>query len=384
MEIVLACVVDPTQPKSGNQLRDHHLARCLQSYGRLTTIATASDTTTRRETSAGTQTFLSPRRSRGLALAKGLLPGKLHHSEWLPLPLEDRRVQSAIKSADVMVLSMLYPADQITAVFGESLRSKMIIWDTHNYDPDVWKGFVANGGPRAAYARIQLRRIRKVMNRVAAKSDMIIACTNYDQHRLSSDFPDRPVLLCRNGADLRAWSLDLRSWAPTPRFAIFGSLPSHLSTAQGALRFLATCWDSVKKRWHDATLTICGASPDRAFVDTAARLDGVSVLPDPDSIPAILATQSIILIPQYTGHGSKVKFAESVASGLPVVSTPTGAIGLPADVASQAVIVAEDDWVGAIDAAMQRGPRCEPSPAVRELDWSRCFAPLDDVLAALH
>jgi glycosyltransferase involved in cell wall biosynthesis len=70
------------------------------------------------------------------------------------------------------------------------------------------------------------------------------------------------------------------------------------------------------------------------------RPPGVELLGEVSSAPEFLRRLSLLLFPLDRGSGMKVKVLEAIASGLPVVTTPTGAEGIEA---GDGVVVGESD-----------------------------------------
>jgi polysaccharide biosynthesis protein PslH len=93
----------------------------------------------------------------------------------------------------------------------------------------------------------------------------------------------------------------------------------------GAMRELVDrVWPLVRALVPDAELLVAGRGTDRLGL----RGDGVRVLGEVPSATAFLDGLSLLLFPLRRGSGMKVKVLESLAAGLPVVTTATGAEGI--------------------------------------------------------
>ncbi|MDX6412773.1 MAG: polysaccharide biosynthesis protein PslH [Gaiellaceae bacterium] len=102
-------------------------------------------------------------------------------------------------------------------------------------------------------------------------------------------------------------------------------------------RLVSTVWPLVRREVPEATLRIAGRGTDRLRLDD---LDGVEIVGEVPSAAAFLHGLSLLLYPAPIGSGMKVKVLESIACGLPVVTTEFGAEGIAA---GDGVVVERDD-----------------------------------------
>ena len=113
-----------------------------------------------------------------------------------------------------------------------------------------------------------------------------------------------------------------------PTAGIIGTA-SWLPTQAAVLRLVEHVWPLVRRAVPDARLLVAG----RGMSELLGSVDvpGVSVVGEVPSAPAFLRGLSALLYPLERGSGMKVKVLESIACGLPVVTTPLGAEGIAVD-----------------------------------------------------
>ncbi len=99
-------------------------------------------------------------------------------------------------------------------------------------------------------------------------------------------------------------------------------------TANAVERLLTRVWPQVLARQPDAKLVLAGRGMEAARFPVHASLRGVEWRGEVASASELLAELGLLLYPLSAGSGTKVKVIESLALGLPVVSTPEGAEGL--------------------------------------------------------
>jgi glycosyltransferase involved in cell wall biosynthesis len=96
-----------------------------------------------------------------------------------------------------------------------------------------------------------------------------------------------------------------------------------------AERLLTRLWPEIKRRVPNARLQIVG----RSAKDALAAFAHVPELEIHQNVPDILpyfTTMDILLYAPIAGSGMKVKILEAFALGTPVVTTPEGVEGIPA------------------------------------------------------
>ena len=99
-------------------------------------------------------------------------------------------------------------------------------------------------------------------------------------------------------------------------------------TANAVRRLLAEVWPRVLERRPEARLVLAGRGMEAAGFGAQADLPGVEWRGEVPSAGELLGELGLLLYPLTAGSGMKVKVLESLALGLPVVSTPEGAEGL--------------------------------------------------------
>jgi glycosyltransferase involved in cell wall biosynthesis len=127
--------------------------------------------------------------------------------------------------------------------------------------------------------------------------------------------------------------LDPRFYEPAaldgpPTVGIIGTA-SWPPTRAAVLRLLTQVWPLVRQAVPDARLVVAG----RGMTELVGAEDvpGVSVAGEVPSAAAFLGGLSALLYPLERGSGMKVKVLESIACGLPVVTTRAGAEGIEVD-----------------------------------------------------
>lgn len=111
-------------------------------------------------------------------------------------------------------------------------------------------------------------------------------------------------------------------------------------TANAVERLLTRVWPRVLQRAPRARLRLAGFGMEREAFSHLPDLPGVEWCGTVDSANDFLRDLGLLLYPLGRGSGAKVKVLESMALGLPVVTTPDGAEGI---VGRGGLVVETDD-----------------------------------------
>jgi glycosyltransferase involved in cell wall biosynthesis len=200
-----------------------------------------------------------------------------------------------------------------------------ILHDAHNVESQIVRRYAstAGWGLRRLAAEIEWRRVRRYESDVYSRCDLIYAVSEIDAREIRAmagpgprvevvpiavDAATRPVAApWTNGAEvLFVGALD---WPPN----------------RDAVHYLLTAiWPLVLERSPHAHLTVVGRG--------VAGLDAPNVTFTGwvDDVTPYFAAARVLAVPIRSGSGLRVKILESLARGIPVVSTSVGMEGIAA------------------------------------------------------
>ncbi|HVC63483.1 MAG TPA: glycosyltransferase [Acetobacteraceae bacterium] len=123
--------------------------------------------------------------------------------------------------------------------------------------------------------------------------------------------------------------------APAGRNIIFVGGFGHPPNEDAACWFVNNVLPRVRARVPDATLSIGGSNPTPRIRALAGDATRVHADVSDDVLHALYGAARVAVVPLRCGAGVKLKVVEALKEGVPVVTTPVGAQGLPgiADVA---------------------------------------------------
>jgi glycosyltransferase involved in cell wall biosynthesis len=221
--------------------------------------------------------------------------------------------------------------------------------------------------------RLEAAALRRFELRAMRRAERVTVCSEEDRARLLLDGID--AVVAENGSDQSAVRRD-----PARRVLFVGSVgwqPNH----RGLLWFLADVWPLVRKGAPGAVLDIVGGPPRPELVAAAHAAGGVEVHGFVDDLQPFFVSANVSVVPLLEGSGSRIKIFESVAAGVPVVSTAIGAEG--ARLPDVEVADAPQELADLlIDALTHVRVVSEESQA--DVGWHRRVAPIIQVVDELH
>jgi glycosyltransferase involved in cell wall biosynthesis len=209
------------------------------------------------------------------------------------------------------------------------------------------------------------------------------AVTAQDRDEIQRRSKTGQTILVENGTNPELWLADARP--DTDRIIFFGNL-GYYPNIDGILNFWHDIWPRVVRRRPSVELVVAGSCATTELRNLAQQ-PGFVLVEDPPDIREVAAMASVSIVPLRLGSGTNLKILDSMALGLPVVSTSIGCAGLSVKdgehliVRDSAVDFAEgvDLLLGA--ANLWRRIRQNGKAAVAErYRWDRVLAPLESAL----
>jgi glycosyltransferase involved in cell wall biosynthesis len=224
-------------------------------------------------------------------------------------------------------------------------------------------------------------------NRVWPEFPLRSVVSEADRGLMDSRAKSGKTVIAANGAHASAWLSDARFEAATALFPAHLGYPPNVDAVDF---FLSEVWPKLQTRRSDARLILAGRDPSGGVKAAANAAPGVELCVNPKSMDIVARRASITVVPVRIGSGTRSKILESMAWGLPVVSTTLGAEGIDA-VEGEHLLIRDDpdEFAEAVAQLMSdQGLWLRLRLAGRELvrdrySWDQVFKPLEAALIEL-
>lgn len=339
LNVVIVSSELPYPPTAGNRIRTLNLAERLARRHHLTFIS--------RRNAGGDQAAdeaAEAMRARGIAVHQVDRPvaqksglafhGRLAANLFAPLPYSVASHASPAVRAAVNQHARQHPVDLWQAEWHDAVEvlrdqpdeRKVLV--AHNVESLIWQRYAeTETNPlKRWYIREQWRKFQRYERRIFGEVGRVIAVSEADARLVREEFGGRRVSVVDNGIDRAAFE-SIRRTPDRRRILFLGSFDWRPNQdAVGVL--LDRIFPAVRAAEPLARLVLVGRRPPDSLVRRAAESEGVELHADVPEVRPYLETSGVMVVPLRIGGGSRLKILESLAAGLPVVSTRVGAEGL--------------------------------------------------------
>lgn len=172
---------------------------------------------------------------------------------------------------------------------------------------------------------VEARRLRAFENAEMPRFQATVVCSPEDkQHALAQSGPI-PTEVIVNGADTDYFTPDRRP-DPEPTILFMGTM-HYFPNIDAVLWYFKTMHEALRAALPNLKVLIVGHNPPPE-VAALGEQPGVTVTGSVPDVRPWMARSWVQVVPLRLGGGTRLKIVESMAAGLPVVSTTVGAQGL--------------------------------------------------------
>ncbi len=202
--------------------------------------------------------------------------------------------------------------------------------------------------------RLEARRLRRFEYAEMPRYQAAVVCSSEDKVEALREMgaSGAPVEVIVNGADTDFYR-PVRTPDLHPTVLLLGTM-HYYPNIDAVLHYVQTMHDALRAALPDLRVLIVGHRPPPE-IQALGALPGITVTGSVPDIRPYMARSWIQMVPLRLGGGTRLKIVESMAAGLPVISTSVGAQGLgaqdgqelmladaPADFVRKAVLLLTD------------------------------------------
>jgi polysaccharide biosynthesis protein PslH len=363
----------PAPATTGGRIRIYRLARALADIAELELFAVADPGELEKETA---RSALEPYAARHVAAAR---------LTSLPAFRRPARVRNAAPPALAAAFRRAHASRPFDALVAEHCHAAAIaleapevplVVDEHNVESEYIAERDRARGPLGFWKRREVALLEGWEQRIWRAAREVVCVSESDAERVRRVRERAPVLI-PNGVDLA--SVPFRLPSERDGFEVlFVGLMSHPPNVAAARFLAAEVMPIVIQREPRARLVLCGMNPNREVL--ALKSEHTDVTGFVPSVAPYLERAAVYANPLRFGAGTSLKVLESLAAGLPLVSTAVGVrgFGLQAPRDYREADSADDFAREILDAFRERSRFDDPAVRGRDLaagyDWSALSA----------
>jgi glycosyltransferase involved in cell wall biosynthesis len=220
------------------------------------------------------------------------------------------------------------------------------VYDAHNAEFLLQRRLAGTGSIAARlYSRLQWRRLERFERHVVRNARVTLAVSNHDANQLLAlAGSDVRVSVVPNGIDTGRYPFTPPADEVEPNVLFVGKLDFRPNSS--AIRWFL---DEVLQREHNVRLFAVGAAPPRWLVEAGQLDERIAVTGYVADEAPYFGRCAALVLPLWTGGGSRLKALVAMARGLPIVSTRVGLEGIEAE-ADRDYLLAESpsEWSAAL------------------------------------
>ena len=262
---------------------------------------------------------------------------------------DSRRLRKALRreladtAVDVVYVDHLGMAQYLPDVEIERPSCRIVL-DQHNVESDFFKQFAdKQKGVKRLVAQAEVRASVKFEKAALEAAHAVVAISTED----ATHFDTLAGIHAYVVPMVLPFERKERPRPATPNLCYVGNLRWHPNVA-GLDWFCRDVWPKIRARVPDATFEIAGVglktdASGKPRVPDAWKVPGVTTVGFLEELEPLYQRSLAMLAPVFGGSGVRVKMLEGFRAGMPVVTTPDGAFGLPLSDGNEALVAADPD-----------------------------------------
>ncbi len=157
--------------------------------------------------------------------------------------------------------------------------------------------------------------------------DCVTCVTETDIQAMHASMPDATYALLTNGIDLEAMPASSEEQLRTRKGIVFVGLLHVLANAMMALSIAKEYFPKLRAQFPDVELSIVGSGPGKAIRDLNSN--HIHIHADVKNIEEYFYQSALFLHPHKGASGIQNKALQALAMGCALITTPSGAQGIP-------------------------------------------------------
>jgi len=215
----------------------------------------------------------------------------------------------------------------VLAKYAFGLRSLCKVMDFHNLEYEKMERFgeIEKNIIKKKYANLTAKKLKRFEFGIPKRFDLCLTCSDRERFLLKQDAESADVICVPNGTDIykRIASVVIR---PIKYFLFVGALNAD-KNVDAVLYFCQDVLPRIQKEKPEIVFRVAGGFVP-SQVKKLQEQAGVEVLGYVKDLKPLFGPDTLSVVPLRYGGGTRLKILESMALGVPVISTSIGCEGL--------------------------------------------------------
>jgi glycosyltransferase involved in cell wall biosynthesis len=271
-----------------------------------------------------------------LLYAQTFTSGLPHSMAKYYTPALRRRVREVLqREFDVVVCDFIFPA----GLLDWTGPAKTVLF-THNVEAETWErqAKVASGPLERLASRLEYRAMSAAERKYVRLADHVVAVSQRNKDFFSQYVPAERITVVSTGVDA-----DYFRPAPAaelPNHVVFTGSYDWVPNRDAAEWYFDDILPHIREQIPEVATWMVGKNPSPSMRRRAETDPAFHVTGRVDDVRDYLRQCSAYIVPMRSGSGTRLKVFEAMAAGKAIVSTTTGAEGLPV-VHEQNILIAD-------------------------------------------
>jgi sugar transferase (PEP-CTERM/EpsH1 system associated) len=331
VRILYLCHRFPYPPEFGSKVRAFHTIKHLAERHEVTVAApvrSAEEAEAAKGIAPYCHQYMTETISSAGAVMRMVLGAPTRHAAsvmYFYAPALARRVRAALRHTQ---FDLIFVHCASVAPYVEDVTDVPMILDFVDMDSQKWMEYSRfHGFPKSLVYRVEATKMKRAEIELAGKFDMCTCATEAERQVLLGFGVDTPTAWFPNG-------VDLDFFAPTgdafdPNAIVFIGRMDYYPNRQAVRYFCNAVLPRIQEVSPKATFSIVGAMPTEDVLELA-KLTGVTVTGTVPDVRPHVRKAAASVAPLRIARGTQNKILESLAMGVPVVSSTEAAKGVDA------------------------------------------------------
>lgn len=231
------------------------------------------------------------------------------------------------KSFDIIQLESLFMLQYIP--FIRKYFKGQIIYRPHNLEHEIWERNAKETKSifKKIYYHSLANRLKKLEKSLLNSYDFILPISIPDAKKYTSLGNYKPLIITPFGIDFE--KIPKNGQTNQHQNIIFIGALDWIPNQNALKWFINNCWQKIIKNGLDIKLLVAGRNAPNWLIKFLEKQNGVKFLGEIKSSTDFIQNNGPLIVPLFSGSGLRIKIIEAMALKKAIISTTTGAEGIP-------------------------------------------------------